>query len=345
MTSRGIALAVLVLAAVVPLAGASSQKQPTRRISNDERIEIIRSLNAEHVFARTEFPMGRKGLGIKAGNIVSPTASEMQQLLADNGPSVKPGDRAQITNILFKDNVIRFEINGGPQKRQKWYQRIQVGGMGGMTPVARTDPNTLNARGSYVDLIFDKAIPSLTPEQVRQMLMPVLDFNAHSAAEAYLKTLSPKVQQAIKDHRVLVGMNHEMVDYAKGRPPRKVREKDENNRLYEEFIYGEPPQDVEFIRFIGDEVVQVKTMKVDGEKIVRTQREVELKPQPSLAQNQQQEQEQPQKQATRPSLRRPGEDDPAVTPSTVALPPVNTDPKHIPNPGSGPGDTPDSHPH
>jgi hypothetical protein len=344
MTSRGKALAVLVLAAVVPAAVASSQKEPASRISKDQRIEIIRSLNAEHVFARIEFPMGRKGLGIKAGNIVSPSASELQQLLADNGPSVKPGDRAQITNILFKDNLIRFEINGGPEKRQKWYQRIQVGGMGGMTPVARTDPNAMNARGSYVDLIFERAIPSLTPEQVRQMLAPVLDFNAHSAAEAYLKTLTPKVQQAIKDHQVLVGMNHEMVDYAKGRPPRKIREKDENNRPYEEFIYGEPPQDVEFIRFSGDEVVQVKTMKVDGEKIVRTQREVEIKPQPSLAQNQQQEQ-QPQKQATRPSLRRPGEEDPDERPSSVALPPVNTDPNHVPNPGSRPGDTPDSKPH
>ncbi len=344
MTSRGLALALLLVAVIVPVAAASSQKGPSSRISGDERVQIIRSLNAEHVFARTEFPMGRKGLGIKAGTIVAPSASELRQLLADNGPAVKPGDRAQITNILFKDNVIRFEINGGPQKRQKWYQRIQVGGMGGMTPVARTDPNTLNARGSYVDLIFDKAIPSLTPEQVRQMLAPVLDFNAHSAAEAYLKTLPPKVQQAIKDHRVLVGMNREMVDYAKGRPPRKVREKDENNRSYEEYIYGEPPQDVEFVRFVGDEVVQVKTMKVDGEKIVRTQKEVDLKPQPSLAQNQQQE-EAPRKPTVRPSLRRPGEESPDEKPSGINPPPLDPDPNHVPNPSGGPANGPDSQPH
>jgi hypothetical protein len=213
--------------------------------------------------------------------------------------------------------------------------------MGGMTPIARTDPNTLNARGSYVDLVFDRKIPSLSPQQVRQMLSAVLDFNAHSAAEAYLKTLPPKVQQAIKDHQVLVGMNHEMVDYAKGRPPHKVRERDENNRAYEEFIYGEPPQDVEFVRFVGDEVVQVKVMKVDGEKIVRTQREVEIKPQPTVAENQ----PQPQKPATRPSLRRPGEESPDETPSVVALPPVNSDPDRTPNPGSSPGDPPSQTPH
>ena len=335
MSGHGFIPLLLALAVITPAATAGTGKSDPRRISKDERVEIIRGLNAERVFARTEFPMGKKGLVLKNGKVISPTAAELQQLLLDNGPAVKPGDRAQITDVLFKDNVIRFEINGGPQKRQKWYQRLQVGGMGGMTPVARTDPNVVNARGSYVDLAFDKAIPSLTPEQVRQMLSSVLDFNAHSTAEAYLKTLPPKVQQAIKDHQVLVGMNHEMVDYAKGRPPRKVRERDENNRAYEEFIYGEPPQDVEFIRFVGDEVVQVKVMKVDGEKIVRTQREVEIKPpQPSLAENQAAQ----QKPAVRPSLRRPGEEAPDVNPNAPATAPVDPDPNHVPNPGRSPGD-------
>jgi len=34
------------------------------------------------------------------------------------------------------------------------------------------------------------------------------------------------VKDAILAHRVLVGMNQEMVVHAKGRPPKKVREKD-----------------------------------------------------------------------------------------------------------------------
>ena len=83
--------------------------------------------------------------------------------------------------------------------------------------------------------------------------------------EAYLETVPPKVKEAIQNHQVLVGMNHEMVTYAKGRPPKKVREQDGETE-YEEWIYGDPPQDVEFVRFMGDEVVRLETMKVDGRR-------------------------------------------------------------------------------
>jgi len=31
-------------------------------------------------------------------------------------------------------------------------------------------------------------------------------------------------------------------------------------------------QDVDFVRFVGDEVVRVETMKVDGQKIVRVRK-------------------------------------------------------------------------
>ena len=73
------------------------------------------------------------------------------------------------------------------------------------------------------------------------MLAPVFDFKALTQAEAYEKTLPPKVQEAIKNHQVLVGMDREMVIYAKGRPPKKIRDKDENGADYEEWIYGTPP--------------------------------------------------------------------------------------------------------
>ena len=108
------------------------------------------------------------------------------------------------------------------------------------------------------------------------MLAPVFDFKALTEAEAYEKTLPPKVQDAIKKHKVLVGMDRDMVIYAKGRPPKKLRDKDDNGVDYEEWIYGDPPQEVEFVRFTGIFVTRLEIMTVDGEKIVRTQREVEL---------------------------------------------------------------------
>ena len=81
----------------------------------------------------------------------------------------------------------------------------------------------------------------------------------------------------MKKHEVLVGMNHDMVVMAKDRPPQKVREKDEKGKEYEEWIYGAPPQDVVFVRFNGDEVVQVKTAKIGGQITVKTEKEVDVK--------------------------------------------------------------------
>ena len=309
MVARRIAALLLVVPLLLANAWAKNKdqsSQPSGHLTKEQRLEIIRGLSAELCFARVVFPLGKKGLVRKDSKVVSPTPEDMRQLLAEWGPAVKPGDRAQITNVAIKGNSIRFEINGGPIKKQKWYQRIEVGGMGGMTPISpNSNPNT-NPRGSYVDLAFNGHIPSLTPQQVKDMLGPVLDFSAHSAAEAYMATLPPKVRDAIKEHKVLVGMNREMVSYAKGRAPQKTRERD-GNVAYEEWIYGAPPQEVEFIRFVGDEVVRVETMKVDGTKVVDTQKQVDLKQQPTVAQQQPQA-EPGVRPPGAPTLRRPGED-------------------------------------
>src|SRR5215471_19238089 len=136
---------------LVTLAGADDQKAPATPITKDTRMDLVRAFESELVYIRTPFPMGKKGLTLKNG-VVTPNGAELQQLIALWGPSVKAGDQARITNILVKDDRIHFEINGGPVKKVKWYQRITVGGSGGMTPVAPSDSNA-NPRGSYVDLI------------------------------------------------------------------------------------------------------------------------------------------------------------------------------------------------
>jgi hypothetical protein len=64
-----------------------------------------------------------------------------------------------------------------------------------------------------------------------------------------------------------------MVLYAMGRPPRRVRETKDGKEV-EEWIYGAPPQDVEFIRFVNDKAVSIEDMKVSGEKLERTADEV-----------------------------------------------------------------------
>jgi hypothetical protein len=164
-------------------------------------------------------------------------------------------------------------------------------------------PKSLEAKGSQVTLEFDKYVPELTGDQVRDLLSPVFDFKALNQAEAYEKTLPPKVQEAIKNHKVLVGMDRDMVIYAKGRPPRKIRDKDEKGQDYEEWIYGDPPEEVDFVRFQGQVVARLEIMTVDGQKIVRTEKEVDLK----AADTEVAEKKPAERPANAPTLRRPGE--------------------------------------
>jgi hypothetical protein len=306
------------------------------RISKQSRYQVIREFETQLVYARTPFPMGRKGLLLKDG-VITPNGAELRQDLALWGPAVKPGDPAHISFVQIKDDHIHFEINGGPTRRKKWYQRVEVTGAYG-TPVAGApDDAQANPHGTFVDLYFEKHVPDMTVQQLRVLLYPVLDFNARNKEQAYLDTVPPKVKAAIQAHHVLVGMNQEMVLHAKGKPPKKVRER-EGETAYEEWIYGEPPADVDFVRIVDDQVVRVETMKVDGEKIVRTEREVILEP--SDKDTDKEAKKEPAEQpANAPTLRRPGEDSqdvPKPADGATPLPPLP--PPDLPQPPSDPNE-------
>jgi hypothetical protein len=281
------------------------------KISSRTRLEIIRSLQSERVYSRVTFPQGKNGLALKDG-VISPSQMGVAQMVAENGAAARPGDRCIISGVDVKDKEIIFEINGGPKKGPKWYQRIQVGGGGGTSTIpAAGTPQSLDAHGSVVKLEFDKYVPEMTGDQVRALLDPVFDFKALTTAEAYEKTLPPKVQEAIKNHQILVGMDKEMVVYAKGRAPQKIRDKDEKGNDYEEWIYGTPPEEVDFVRFKGNEVARLEIMTIDGQKIVRTEKEVDLK----SAESEMADAKPKPKPANAPTLMRPGEQ--AQYPSTT----------------------------
>jgi len=303
------------------------------RMAKQTRLEIIRDFETQLVYARSAFPMGTKGLILRQG-VVTPSGEELQQVLNLWGPAVKPGDPARISFVQIKNDHIHFEINGGPVLRKKWYQHIQVSGTYGQ-PVTGSDAPQSNPHGSYVDLYFDKYVPELTAARLRSLLYPVLDFNARNKEQAYLDTVPPKVKEAIQAHHVLVGMSQEMVLHAKGKPPKKVRERSGDTQ-YEEWIYGEAPADVDFVRFVGDEVVRLETMKVDGQKIVRTEKEVML-PRPDIDKEAKREPE--ERPTNAPSLRRPGEDSDSVPkPADGAAPAPHAPPPDLPQPPSGPGE-------
>jgi hypothetical protein len=120
-----------------------------------------------------------------------------------------------------------------------------------------------------------------------------------------------------------------MVTYPKGVRQKKVR--NEEDVEYEEWIYGEPPQDVEFVRFVGDEVVKLETMKVDGTKLVKVDKEVSLEPVTKIAKD-----EDTGKPPNTPTLRRAGEETDESLPGTSkqGTAPRDNRPTNVPNPGT-----------
>ena len=103
---------------------------------------------------------------------------------------------------------------------------------------------------------FGKALPNLTVPQVKKILSGVLDFERHSPTVLYLPNVTPAVKEAIKNHKVIVGMDRDAVLSAKGAPDRRVREVRDGSEQ-EDWIYGNPPH-VLFVTFDGDQVADVK---------------------------------------------------------------------------------------
>jgi hypothetical protein len=191
-------------------------------------------------------------------------------MLQRHGVSAKAGDRLIISDIKIDSGRIVLEFNGGPDHKHKYLRHVQIGAGMGTSPIVQD--NGQEPVGSRLTLTFDKYVPDITPDQLRALIQPVMDFNVKTPLEAYVDTLPPKLKEAILNHHVLVGMDRKMVVYALGQPHDKVREQD-NGVAFEEWIFGEAPQTTQFVRFSGDRVVRVEVAAVGQDLIVRNQDE------------------------------------------------------------------------
>ncbi len=233
---------------------AKSQVGPLQPMS---RLSLVRFVDGEIVQVTKSIPAGKKGFHLKAGAPLNDNALRMAVTSA--GSAINPGDRAQITNLEFKDKEIILDINGGGHGRTRLRDRIHldVGGLPTMSTTPETPVNT--SAGATLFLDFDRPLPEMTADDLEKLLSGVLDFSKrHSAAVQWVETLPPDIQKAIQDKQPVVGMDHEMVLAALGRPDRKIREKNPDGNEIEDWIYGKPPAKTIFVSFEGDKVTQVQ---------------------------------------------------------------------------------------
>ncbi len=297
---------------------------PDQPLDQRGRLDLIRNLESEQGFAHRELPLGA-GLTLVANGNMTPRDDEYKKMLYEKGQSAAPGDRVEISALQFKDDRLIIDFNGGPYAKHRFLSHIQIND----APVVMQGPI---ATGCRITLVFEGGIPEITAAEVKALLDPIVDFKAKSSAEAYANTLTPKVKEAVESHDILVGMDRRMVLAAVGEPRTKhrehVSEADDNSPVYEEWIYGEPPQATRFVRFRNGRVVRLEIAAIGKPIEIHDKNEVDSTPAPALLArtiangDSVPDPDGDHPTAKAPSLRKPGEvlEGPATT-GRVNLPP------------------------
>jgi hypothetical protein len=236
------------------------------------RQELIRVLQSEQGFAMRPFPMGHKGLTLEANGKLRPAGEAYLNMVTEFGVCAKPGDRVVLTDVKIEKSKVILELNGGPDLKHRFMRHIEIGAGPTMSPVVQD--NGQQPTGSRLTLEFKGNIPELTGSQVKALLAPLISFDVKTPIQAFTDTLPAALKQAILDHRVLVGMSTDMVLFTLGQPQRKVRETHEQ-LPFEEWIYGSPPEPVQFVRINGNRVIRVEIAKVGEDPVIFTKDEVE----------------------------------------------------------------------
>jgi hypothetical protein len=241
---------------------------PQNELDPKTRLLLIRLMQSEQGFAMRPFPRGHKGLTLVANGKLQPAGEAYLNMVIADGLSAKPGDRLVITDVKIEKGKIIFDLNGGPDLKHRFLRHIELGGDPNYTaPVVPDDGS--QATGSRLTLDFNGHIPELTGPQVKALLAPLISFDVKTPIQAFTDTLPPALRQAILGHQVMVGMSTDMVLFAKGQPRAKSREM-EGQMPFEEWIYGTPPDEVDFVRINGNRVIRVEIAKAGEEPVIYT---------------------------------------------------------------------------
>jgi hypothetical protein len=319
---------------------------PKTELDPKTRLMLIREMQSEQGFAMRPFPRGHKGLILEANGNLEPAGEAYLNTVVSQGLSARPGARLVITDIKIEKEKIILDLNDGPDAKHRFLRHVQISA-GPEMGDPDIDPTLANQdgepSGSRLTLTFHDHVPELTSQQVKALLAPLISFDVKTPVQAFTDTLPKELKDAILNHKVLVGMSTEMVRYAKGQPQNKSREMD-GQMPFEVWIYGTPPDEVDFVRINGNRVIRLEIAKTgepvqvftqdvvsamlrtDGTPVMtaqtntRTIREGDAEIDPDK-----------QAPAAPPSLRNPGEQIPTDQQTTGVMRPVQMPKPHTPD--------------
>jgi hypothetical protein len=231
-----------------------------KKLTEEDRIELLRGLSSEFATVKAYLPRSQKPLPFPSdGNYDKEKWQEMGRAM---GTAARVGDQVQITRIGIEPEKLILDINGGMRRAKgSWKDHVEVG-MGGSTNPINRNQNSNAPTGTTIEILFPEGVPGLKAEDVKQILKPVLEFDLQSATENYVEKLSEPVQAAIKAKKAILGMDHDQVLLAMGKPRHKERTTRDGTEL-EDWVYGDPPGKVTFITFEGSKVAKIKEAYAD----------------------------------------------------------------------------------
>jgi hypothetical protein len=240
---------------LVAFLAVASLHGDTKKLSLDQRVELVRGLSSEYATAKIMLPRSRKALAFEENGTWDKKVWEAA--VRKDGPAARAGDMVQVTKVDVDDDAITLQLNDGMKKKGSWRDRVQISVGGATTGPSNPQASNQPDKGTAIVIKFRDSIGDITSAQLKKLLAPVLDFEKHSASENYIDTLPPQTQQAIKEKKAVEGMDQESVILALGRPLRKTREtKDDVEQ--ETWQFGEPPGRVTFVTFAGSKVIRVR---------------------------------------------------------------------------------------
>jgi len=313
---------------------------PTAPITERGRRDLVRNLQAEQGFAHRPLPLGET-LTLLANGQLTPGGDTYKQMLYKKGQFAAPGERVAITAVSVKDDRIILDLNGGPHVKHRFLRHVEIGD----TPLVPDDGAQVS--GCRVTLLFEGGLPEVSAPEVKALLDPLIDFGVKSSVQAYADTLPAFLKDAIAHHDVLVGMNSKMVLAAMGAPLSKTRELVEGSQdtHYEEWIYGQVPQTVRFVRFQADRVTQVRIAALGQAIAVHDQDEMQGyfgEGDPSARREVAMGDVSPGSESSKPTILKPGEQAPGGE-QRVKLPSPDLGPAVSDAPATGGGTVP-AHP-
>ena len=237
------------------IASVCAVQAVAEKLTDQQRIELIRGLSSEYAKAKVELPRSKQALALDTQGAYD--KNTWVEAGRQYGPAARVGDMVQLTSVDIQSDRIVFVINGGFNAgKNRWFNHVQVGMGGSTTPVSK-NTNANAPAGTSIVLMFKAPVPGVNPAEIKKMLSTVLDFEQHSATQTFLESLPPEMQQAVKEKRVLVGMNRDEVLAAVGKPVRKVRDIEDADET-EDWIYGTAPGKITFVKFKDGKVIKVR---------------------------------------------------------------------------------------